>query len=287
MMPVARTMKTADKKKWNVEGGDTLSGIAAMVEVPMGYLKAWNNIVDENKIEAGKELWIVRPPDSVFAAYKPPLPPSAEQRVKQAQEHQKAAKAVKVPDGMSAKEKRSVLREEMGQDKRFGECVMRVLRHEGGAVDDPADPGGRTNYGISQFIFRRMVKDDMTDKRDVWNITKTEAMLAYWLYFWCPLGCKQMSIGADYFIFDSAIQHGEAVARAFLNRCRDNIDFLRDERERFYQGLVERRRESYKEDNPQALGHDIEKYARYYETGWLNRLKEVYAAALDDADAPL
>lgn len=36
----------------------------------------------------------------------------------------------------------------------FAPAIAAVLRHEGGYVDDPADHGGETNYGISQFIIR-------------------------------------------------------------------------------------------------------------------------------------
>ena len=32
---------------------------------------------------------------------------------------------------------------------RFTAAVARVLEHEGGFVDDPVDPGGATNWGIS------------------------------------------------------------------------------------------------------------------------------------------
>lgn len=37
----------------------------------------------------------------------------------------------------------------------FEEAIKVVLRHEGGWVDDPADRGGETNFGISTLIIER------------------------------------------------------------------------------------------------------------------------------------
>ena len=46
---------------------------------------------------------------------------------------------------------------------------------EGGYVDDPADPGGRTKYGISQRSYPDL---------DVRNLTKDNAIDIYWRDFW-------------------------------------------------------------------------------------------------------
>lgn len=37
----------------------------------------------------------------------------------------------------------------------FNEAIKVILRHEGGWVDHPSDPGGETNFGISSLIIRR------------------------------------------------------------------------------------------------------------------------------------
>lgn len=38
----------------------------------------------------------------------------------------------------------------MTPDERFRHAVEIVLKHEGGYVNDPRDPGGETKYGISK-----------------------------------------------------------------------------------------------------------------------------------------
>ena len=39
----------------------------------------------------------------------------------------------------------------------FGEIIEVVLEHEGGYVDDPADRGGATNWGVTQKVYEDFV----------------------------------------------------------------------------------------------------------------------------------
>ena len=41
-------------------------------------------------------------------------------------------------------------------------AIRATLKHEGGFVDHPKDPGGATNKGITLATFRRLVKPDGT-----------------------------------------------------------------------------------------------------------------------------
>ena len=38
----------------------------------------------------------------------------------------------------------------VGHLTKFNQIIEKVLNHEGGYVDDPNDPGGETNFGISK-----------------------------------------------------------------------------------------------------------------------------------------
>ena len=44
-------------------------------------------------------------------------------------------------------------------DDRFDECLAFTLRAEGGYVDDPADPGGATNMGVTLATLREWSDD--------------------------------------------------------------------------------------------------------------------------------
>ena len=155
---------------------------------------------------------------------------------------------------------------------RFQVCVGRVLNHEGGSVDDEDDPGGRTNHGISQPIFKAMQKDNLTRAKDVYDITVMQAIDAYRKYFWEPVKCDRFPVGVDYFLFDSAVQHGEGIARKWAKRVETSsavgaLEFLRTKREGFYEAIIKKRPQSEK-----------------YRMGWMRRLQEVYEAAVEDAE---
>ncbi len=55
-------------------------------------------------------------------------------------------------------------------DSNFQRALSRVLKHEGGYVDHPKDPGGATNRGVTIATFRRYVKPKGT-KADLRSIT--------------------------------------------------------------------------------------------------------------------
>jgi lysozyme family protein len=40
----------------------------------------------------------------------------------------------------------------------YDEALRRLLAHEGGYTNHPADPGGPTNFGITIFDYRKYVK---------------------------------------------------------------------------------------------------------------------------------
>jgi lysozyme family protein len=57
----------------------------------------------------------------------------------------------------------------------FTPAVQYVLANEGGLVNDPADPGGLTNFGISQASYPHL---------DIRNLTIEEAIAIYLRDFW-------------------------------------------------------------------------------------------------------
>ena len=46
----------------------------------------------------------------------------------------------------------------------FEEAVKQVLKHEGGYVNDPVDPGGETNMGISKKAYPYLNIKELTEK---------------------------------------------------------------------------------------------------------------------------
>jgi len=63
----------------------------------------------------------------------------------------------------------------MSSDERFHVAVEFVLRHEGGYADDPADRGGKTNWGLSSVHHPDL---------DVRDLTRARAIEEYRRRYW-------------------------------------------------------------------------------------------------------
>lgn len=63
----------------------------------------------------------------------------------------------------------------MTPEERFRRAVEVVLRHEGGYVNDPRDPGGETKYGISKRAYPHL---------DIATLTREEAVEIYRRDWW-------------------------------------------------------------------------------------------------------
>lgn len=97
----------------------------------------------------------------------------------------------------------------------FQEAIDRVLGHEGGYVNDPADPGGETKFGIS----KRSYPDE-----DIANLTRERACFLYERDFWRPV-CASMTDNALRFqLLDAAVNHGMGNAIRILQRALDVAD---------------------------------------------------------------
>jgi len=57
----------------------------------------------------------------------------------------------------------------------FDQAIPQVLANEGGYVNDPKDPGGETNFGISKRTYPNV---------DIKNLTKEQAEAIYRRDFW-------------------------------------------------------------------------------------------------------
>jgi lysozyme family protein len=100
----------------------------------------------------------------------------------------------------------------------YDEALARLLAHEGGYSNHPADPGGPTNFGITIADYRRYVKPNATPA-DVRAMTIDEAKAIYRARYWDAMRCDELPIGIDYCIFDYAVHSGTGRATKVLQRC--------------------------------------------------------------------
>lgn len=96
----------------------------------------------------------------------------------------------------------------------FDRAVERVLKHEGGFVDHPSDPGGATNYGITQAVAR--AHGYTGDMRD---LPVSLARTIYRRDYWEPCQADQLPFALGYQVFDAAVNHGVKQSIILLQRA--------------------------------------------------------------------
>ena len=89
----------------------------------------------------------------------------------------------------------------------FNPCLTFVLWAEGGYVDDPLDPGGATNLGITLGVLREWRHTAVT-KSDVQNLTREEAGAIYRARYWNAIRGDELPAGVDLMVFDACVNLG-------------------------------------------------------------------------------
>ena len=105
-----------------------------------------------------------------------------------------------------------------------------VARWEGGFVNNPADPGGATNMGITISTLKawRASKGmPAPTVEDVRNLTTAEADAIYHAWYWQASGADKLPWPLSLIVFDTAVLHGTAIARQWHSETRGNAtDYL-------------------------------------------------------------
>jgi lysozyme family protein len=92
-------------------------------------------------------------------------------------------------------------------DANFAPCLAFVLAAEGGYVDDPLDPGGATNLGITLNLLTDWRHSAVT-KQDVMNLNRDEAAAIYRARYWNVVRGGSLPAGVDLMVFDAAVNLG-------------------------------------------------------------------------------
>lgn len=89
----------------------------------------------------------------------------------------------------------------------FERAFPLTLKHEGGYVDNPKDPGGATNLGITIGTLSDWLGHKAT-KADVRALTPEKAKPIYKRNYWDKIGADRMEPGFDYACYDLAVNSG-------------------------------------------------------------------------------
>lgn len=91
---------------------------------------------------------------------------------------------------------------------KFLKYLEWVLKHEGGFVNHPSDPGGATNYGITQRVYNDYLAASGKKSQSVAAITRREVEAIYRVKYWLAIRGDELPVGWDYAIFDFGINSG-------------------------------------------------------------------------------
>lgn len=101
----------------------------------------------------------------------------------------------------------------------FDGALKRVLVHEGGYVEHPADPGGATMQGITQRVYDGWRRRHGQPVRPVRRIAPDEVAAIYRRQYWDAVRADDLPAGLDYALFDAAANSGPAQAAKWLQRA--------------------------------------------------------------------
>lgn len=125
-------------------------------------------------------------------------------------------------------------------DRRFQAALKHLLKHEGGYVNHPSDPGGATNLGVSLRWLRDegrfdrdrdgwpdgdLDRDGDIDRYDVRGLTRADAERLYYDHWWLRgfggagdpgFGALPQPVGEK--LFDIAVNAGRTRAAILLQR---------------------------------------------------------------------
>jgi uncharacterized protein (TIGR02594 family) len=174
----------------------------------------------------------------------------------------------------------------LASDPGFDRALAHVLEMEGGATDDPYDPGGPTNFGITLATYAEDKGVAITAanlaalKAELNAIAPSTVRRIYERRYWRPARCPDMAAPLAFFHFDAAVNQGVTGAARMLQEAvgtrvdgeigpitlaavaaRPLVQLLPD--------YAEVRRRHYR-----ALPH-FWRFGR----GWLNRVDRTLAAA--------
>ena len=99
--------------------------------------------------------------------------------------------------------------------ENFVDALIHVLKHEGGYVNHPTDPGGMTNLGVTKAVWEEWVGRESNEK-EMRSLTPEMVAPLYRRKYWDKIQGDNLPDGVDYAVFDMAVNSGPGRAAKFL-----------------------------------------------------------------------
>jgi lysozyme family protein len=101
--------------------------------------------------------------------------------------------------------------------ENWEQCFALVLKHEGGFVDHPKDPGGMTNLGVTRTNWELYLDHDVTEA-DMRALTPEMVKPFYKKNYWDRIRGDELPSGVDYAAYDLAVNSGTGRAAKYLQQ---------------------------------------------------------------------
>ncbi|MBA2627053.1 MAG: hypothetical protein H0U85_03505 [Gemmatimonadales bacterium] len=98
----------------------------------------------------------------------------------------------------------------------FADALALILQFEGGYVNDPDDPGGATNKGITQKTYNLFRVHDGKPIQPVLHIEPDEVRRIYQRNYWIECGADRLPDKLALVVFDTAVNMGVKYARLYV-----------------------------------------------------------------------
>jgi lysozyme family protein len=96
----------------------------------------------------------------------------------------------------------------------FLTAFEKLLKHEGGFANHPADPGGKTRYGVTEAVAR-----EVGYRGDMRELPLELAQRIYKERFWDAVQAEALPADIRYIVFDGAVNSGVVQSAKWLQRA--------------------------------------------------------------------
>ena len=101
--------------------------------------------------------------------------------------------------------------------ENFEPALAALLKHEGGYVNHPKDPGGMTNLGVTKRVWEAYIGKEVTED-DMRNLTPYVVAPLYKTRYWDAVKGDELPAGVDMCVFDCAVNSGAGRAVRLLQK---------------------------------------------------------------------
>lgn len=100
----------------------------------------------------------------------------------------------------------------------FFDCLDIILKHEGGFVDHPKDPGGATNKGVTHKTYSQFLGRPLNGVEELKQIPDGHVMAIYKTGYWDTVRGDELPSGVDLAVFDWSVNSGHRRASRALQK---------------------------------------------------------------------